>query len=135
MSEAGIVAVVGSVLVFAGTVVSTLYARGARREASDASRQLRPTNGVQTTQQVEAQGRLLEVVAGQVHDVSKRIDAQGRELSGIRRHNETIEAQLIAQGEGVDEVRRDLRTHLEEVAPLINDFIELKARLPKEDQP
>jgi hypothetical protein len=52
-------------------------------QLDEISDQVRTTNGTKLAPQVEAQGQLLEVVAGQVHDISKRVDGQGRELGAI----------------------------------------------------
>jgi hypothetical protein len=134
---------IGSILLAVGTIIAALgiptFVASRRSKTAVAKMDVtnakvdvvveavRPENGdIRLAEQIEtiatdvrSQGRLLEVVDGRVHDVSKRIDAQGREVGEVRRHQSTIEAQLVATGESVDEVRRDLGQHLEEVAPLI----------------
>jgi ABC-type transporter Mla subunit MlaD len=100
---------------------SKLAARVAEESRSNleaVAEQVRPENGRRLGELVETTARLLEVIDGRLHDVSKRVDAQGRELSEIRKHSRTIEAQLIAQGQGIDDLSSSLDNHLREVGPL-----------------
>lgn len=132
------------------SVFAALSARRAKRVerkadtavvvAKEAADEVRGPNGNPTGMTVEAThtlvrqtSRLVETIDGRLHDVSKRLDAQGRELGTMRRSVSTIEEQLISQGEAVDEVGRGLKVHLEEVTPLVAQFIELRDGLRKEE--
>lgn len=105
---------------------SETAATASQKQVGEVAEQLRPENGRRLAQIVEQTGRLLEVVDGRLHDVSKRVDDQGREIEGIRVHTSGIEQQLLSQGDvvgvlvsGVDELRGELTQHMNEVAPML----------------
>jgi hypothetical protein len=82
------------------------WRRAARAEhaAQQVGEQVTPRNGGPTppgyestlAAQIEGQGRLLEVVDGRLHDLSRRVDGQDREMRDVKRHVTQVEAQVLS---------------------------------------
>jgi hypothetical protein len=85
--------------------------------------QVRTVNGRRLAQIVEQTNRLLEVVDGRVHDLSKRLDNQGQGIADLREHGHVIEAQLLANSEAIEATQEALQTHLDDVTPLLREYL------------
>lgn len=108
-------------------------AEESRSALEGVAEQVRPENGRRLGELAQSTAKLVEVIDGRLHDVSKRVDAQGWELVEIRKHNAGIEAQLIATGQAVNDVGDGLKAHLEEISPLVVDLEALKRAHEQEE--
>lgn len=105
----------------------------ALRATHEISRQVKTSNGdslaeiiEQTAETASENMRMLEVVNGRLHDVSKRVDAQGREISSVGRTAQANSRNFMSIARATDEVHADLRTHLDMVTPLIEEYVQMK---------